>query len=252
MLHALVIAFSTYSRLPMPRVEWSEKNMKYAICFFPLVGAVIGAAVLLWIWLCGVLALAPFFRAAGCTALPLLLSGGIHMDGFCDTVDALSSHQSRERKLEILKDPHTGAFAIIFCGVWMTLYFGALTQPESMRSFGVVALGFVLSRAMSGLALANLKGARPSGMLQAFADASHRTVVTAAMLLFLLLSAGGMVWLSPLSGGAAVLAAALCLLHYRRMSYRQFGGITGDLAGYFLQLCELGIALAAALTWRFV
>ena len=101
MLHALVIAFSTYSRLPMPRVEWSEENMKYAICFFPLVGAVIGAAVLLWIWLCGVLALAPFFRAAGCTALPLLLSGGIHMDGFCDTVDAFL-HQSRERKLEIL------------------------------------------------------------------------------------------------------------------------------------------------------
>ena len=89
-------------------------------------------------------------------------------------------------------------------------------------------------------------------MLQAFADASHKSAVTAVMLVFLVLSVAGMVWLSPVSGGAAALAAALCLLHYRRMSYRQFGGITGDLAGYFVQLAELSMALAAALTWRFV
>ena len=237
MFHSLVIAFSTYSRLPMPQVEWSEKNMKYAICFFPLIGAVIGALFLLWVWLCARLGLNLFLRAAGCVVLPLLVSGGIHMDGFCDTVD---------------KDSHTGAFAVIFCGVWLVLDLGALTQPEALRSFGVLALGFVLSRAMSGLALANLKGARPSGMLQAFADASHKSAVTAVMLVFLVLSVAGMVWLSPVSGGAAALAAALCLLHYRRMSYRQFGGITGDLAGYFVQLAELSMALAAALTWRFV
>ena len=252
MFHSLVIAFSTYSRLPMPQVEWSEKNMKYAICFFPLIGAVIGALFLLWVWLCAQLGLNSFLRAAGCVVLPLLVSGGIHMDGFCDTVDALSSHQTRERKLEILKDSHTGAFAVIFCGVWLVLDLGALTQPEALRSFGVLALGFVLSRAMSGLALANLKGARPSGMLQAFAAASHKSAVTAVMLVFLILSVAGMVWLSPVSGGTAALAAALCLLHYRRMSYRQFGGITGDLAGYFVQLAELSMALAVALTWRFV
>ena len=226
--------------------------MKYAICFFPLIGAVIGGLFLLWVWLCAQLGLNSFLRAAGCVVLPLLVSGGIHMDGFCDTVDALSSHQTRERKLEILKDSHTGAFAVIFCGVWLVLDLGALTQPEALRSFGVLALGFVLSRAMSGLALANLKGARPSGMLQAFADASHKSAVTAVMLVFLVLSVAGMVWLSPVSGGTAALAAALCLLHYRRMSYRQFGGITGDLAGYFVQLAELSMALAVALTWRFV
>lgn len=43
---------------------------------------------------------------------------------FCDTTDALSSHQPRERKLEILKDSHTGAFAVIWCAVYFILYFG--------------------------------------------------------------------------------------------------------------------------------
>lgn len=252
MLNSLVIAFSTYSKLPMPQVDWDGKNMKYAICFFPLVGAVVGALLLAWVWLCGALALNPLLRGAGCAVLPLLVTGGIHMDGFCDTADALASHQSRERKLEILKDSHTGAFAVIFCGAYLLLSFGALTQPEGWRAWGIVALGFVLSRALSGLALANLRGARPSGMLQAFADASHRGAVTAAMAAYISLAAAGMLLLSPIAGGAALLAAALCLLYYRRMAYRQFGGITGDLAGFFLQLCELGTALAVALAWRFV
>lgn len=252
MVKSLIIAFSTYSKLPMPQVEWSECNMKFAICFFPMVGAAAGALVLLWVWVCGALGLNFVFRAAGAAVIPLLVSGGIHMDGLCDTADALASHQSRERKLEILKDSHTGAFAIIVCGGYLLLWFGALSQPEAWRSWGIVAAGFVLSRALSGLTLANLKGARPSGMLQAFADASHRGAVTAVMIGVILLCAVGMLLLSPVSGGAALLAALLCLLYYRHMAYRQFGGITGDLAGFFLQICELGIALAVALTGRFV
>ena len=38
------IAFSTYSRIPMPQVEWSEENMRHTLAFFPLVGAAVGAA----------------------------------------------------------------------------------------------------------------------------------------------------------------------------------------------------------------
>ena len=104
-LESFVIAFSMYSRIPMPFVEWSECGMKYAFCFFPLIGVVIGACVCAFCWLSvqaglGILA----FSLLG-TAVPLLITGGIHMDGFLDVTDARSSFQSRERKLEILKDP---------------------------------------------------------------------------------------------------------------------------------------------------
>ena len=57
------------------------------------------------------------------TALPVLVSGGIHTDGFIDTVDALSSYGDKEKKLEILKDPHTGAFAIIGAIMYYLLFF---------------------------------------------------------------------------------------------------------------------------------
>ena len=46
-------------------------------------------------------------------AIILLVTGGIHMDGYMDTMDALHSYGSREKKLEILKDSHIGAFAVI-------------------------------------------------------------------------------------------------------------------------------------------
>ena len=43
-------------------------------------------------------------------------------------------------------------------------------------------------------------------------------------------------------------AAALSFAWYKYVSYKQFGGITGDTAGYFVVICETAIAAAAALT----
>ena len=110
----------------------------------------------------------------------------------------------------------------------------------------------MLSRALSGLALNNFPKARPGGMLQSFARPARRGAVNAAMAGYLLLAGGGMVALSPVSGGVALGAALACFGYYRWMACRQFGGVTGDLAGFFLQLCELSVALAVALTWRCV
>ena len=49
LIRSFLIAFSTYSRIPVPQVEWTEENRRYAMCFFPLVGAVLG--LILWGWL---------------------------------------------------------------------------------------------------------------------------------------------------------------------------------------------------------
>ena len=111
LLASCAIAFSTYSRIPMPQVEWNKKNMRFTLFFFPLVGAAVGAAFWAADRLCGLLELGPLLRAALLTAVPIAVTGGIHLDGYCDTVDALASHASRERKLAILKDSSAGAFA---------------------------------------------------------------------------------------------------------------------------------------------
>ena len=59
-----------------------------------------------------------------------------------------------------------------------------------------------------------------------------------------------MLGLDPWTGGFALLGAGVAGLYYVSMARRQFGGITGDLAGFFLQLCELCMVLGAALGQR--
>ena len=94
-------------------------------------------------------------RAAGFVLIPVLVTGGIHLDGYLDTVDALSSWQPKERKLEILKDSHAGAFAVIMGCAYFILALGVLSETED-QALPVLGIGFVLSRALSGMALANI------------------------------------------------------------------------------------------------
>ena len=119
LFESLLIALSTYSAVPVPQLDWNEKNMRYAMCAFPLIGVVIGAA---WC-VCGVLPLPGLAKAAGFALVPVWVTGGIHLDGYADTCDALSSYGDRTKKLEILKDPHCGAFAVIrLCSYFLATF----------------------------------------------------------------------------------------------------------------------------------
>ena len=135
---SLIIAFAMYSKVPMPRVDWEKKALAWALCFFPLVGAVIGTVLYGWMVLARYLGFGPLFFAAFALLIPIALNGGIHLDGFCDTCDALSSHQSRERKLEILKDSHTGAFAIICCGLYLLVFFACWCEVAAVGRAALV------------------------------------------------------------------------------------------------------------------
>ena len=237
-IRSLFIAFSTYSRIPVPQVEWSEENRKYSMCFFPLIGAVIGLLLWGWLWLCDALSIGPMLRGALGALLPIFVTGGIHMDGFMDTSDALASWQSRARRLEILKDSHVGAFAVLGCAGYLLLH-AALLSEASATSGALLCCVFVLSRVLSAWAMATFRSARPQGMLDAFAQAAHRRMVTVSCVVYAVLCA--VVW--SVFGGwltlVCLLTAALCVVYYRHMAYKQFGGVTGDLAGWFLQVTEL-------------
>ncbi len=237
MLKSLIAAFSTYSKIPMPHVRWDENSMKYSMCFFPFVGAAIGLCSAGCLYGLHALGIGTAMTAAVLTALPLLLNGGIHMDGFLDTMDAKSSYQPMEEKLRILKDPHTGAFAIISGLVYVLLCFGGFCEVTE-REIGCIAIGYAYSRMLSGLSVVTLRKAKKDGMAAASADAAERSVkwILAAELIVCVCI---MILVNPVLGSVCVLAGGISFLSYRRMAYRVFGGITGDLAGYFLQNCEL-------------
>jgi adenosylcobinamide-GDP ribazoletransferase len=233
----------------MPNAEWNDENMKYTICFFPFVGAAVGAILCGWYYLAGFLEFNTIIFAAVCACIPTFVTGGIHMDGYCDTIDALSSYQPPERKLEILKDSNSGAFAVIKTSVYFLIYFAAFTQI-TIDGILIISAGFILSRVMSGFAIVNFKSAKGSGLAAAFKTAAHKRNVTIILIFSGMLCAAGMIFISPVYGAAAILCSFIVFIYYRVMSYKQFGGITGDIAGYFLVMCELCMTCGVVLTER--
>lgn len=247
-LETAAVAFSMFSALPVPQPVWNQRNMRYAMCAFPLVGLVLGALWWCWAALCCRLALPELLRGAGLCLLPVVVTGGIHLDGYADTCDALSSYGDREKKLEILKDPHCGAFAVIRLCSYFAAYLALCACVDFMPRVGLCwTLALVLERALSGLAVASFPMAKNTGLAHTFATAADRTTVRRVLMaLAALLSAA----LLALGGWALVLAALLVFARYHVVSNKQFGGITGDLAGWFLQKAELWmLAALCACQW---
>ena len=238
------MAFSMYSIIPMVEVEWDKNSMKYALIFFPMVGAIIGAGVYLWILIAIQYNISEFLFAAVMVVIPILISGGIHMDGFIDTIDGLSSRQPMERKLEILKDPNVGAFGVLLCVIYLLLAFGIAGQfYRTPSSIPVIIIGYMISRALSAYSITTFKTAKNSGLAYIFQDNADKSSVK--KLLFIIIS---FLFLSilyyNLGIGIVVLVMSLLWFYwYKRICYKEFGGITGDLAGYFLQIYEIMIML---------
>lgn len=246
LLESVDVAVSMYSAIPMPQIEWNQQNMKYMLCFFPLIGAVQAVLLLGWTVLAPWLGVNSVLFAAVATLIPLVVTGGIHLDGFCDTVDALASHQTREKKLEILKDPHTGAFAVMGCAAYLLFTFALWSQPEEgfrLLCAQMMAVGYVFSRAMSAFAVVTFDCAKNSGLVHSFSSAAQKSRVRAVSAVVALLCAVLFLAVDLRFGAAILVVCALTFWYYHHMAYGQFGGVTGDLAGWYLQVNELMILL---------
>ena len=265
-LKGLVIAIAMYSKIPVPQFPWKDENMHYAICFFPLVGVISGALLTGWLLLAARLGIDVPARAVVAALIPLIVTGGIHLDGFMDTSDALSSWMTREKRLEILKDPHIGAFAVICALILGGLYLAgsleiakvleAVRQPagapelfagrSAVKLCLIWGLTFVYARALSGLSVVIFKNAKKESTLYAFVSPAHQKKVQTIMIAEAAASAVLMTAVNPVRGPVLVAGGLLVFFYYRHRAFREFGGITGDLCGWFLCLAETVMVLLLA------
>lgn len=264
------VAFSLFSRIPMPRVDWDERNTKAAVLFLPLVGVAIGAVE----W--GLLLLARRFSfpqtatALLLIAIPILITGGIHLDGLIDTADARHSFGTAEEKQRILKDPHVGAFGVIRLVLYLlfilTMMFFLISNIEMANTnlFAIATLPFALSRALTAFSVVWFRTARRDGIQHTLSNNGGRfadeTISddTAKMANVEKMTTGNknrkktiavvevcaaivpvFFILSPLSAAVIILSQLLFLLWFRHFAYKEFGGTSGDLSGWFLCLSEL-------------
>ena len=252
-MRALIMAFAAFSRIPVPQIEWDDRNMRYMMAFFPVIGLAIGVALAIWLAICTTIEVGSVLFGVGVAAIPIAITGGIHLDGLADVAAAQSSHAEPARKREILKDPHVGAFAIIAVALYLLVYAGVATElPMARRAIMLLASMHVASRCASSIATTMFAGNKREGMLAQFRGSADKRIVPIAIACEFAVAVIVACVANVLAGIAMAVVCVLMLAWIRWYANRQFGGMSGDLAGFFLQMNELAMLAAIVVVLKVV
>ena len=241
LLRAAAGAAAFLTILPLGRLQLDERDVGRGVVFFPLVGALVGAGVVLIGFALDDL-LTAFLAAAVAVTFEAAATGGIHLDALADAADGLGV-RSRERALEVMRESTIGAFGTTALVLDLLLKMGALTAlVAEENTFLVVAAAYGLGRGaplVLGLALPYARADAGSG--RALTDSSPRVLLAAGLVVACTLAVG-LVGLNALTllGGAAAATGLVAVVAARR-----FGGVTGDTFGAAIELATTGSLLAA-------
>ncbi len=239
------IAVSFLTRLPLPyKGEWDERSFSRSSVFFPLVGLIIGFLTALT---------AAVFRLTGQTMLAavaalvtaVVVSGGIHLDGFMDMCDGVFASRGRERALEIMKDSRVGSFAVLGVVMLMllkcALYCAVL--PERWF-FTAILAAFVFSRFMMVYCILGFPSARETGLGATVKKYVSKPALLWGLLLFLLLCLWHGFYPLLIAFALAFLVMYAAAAGISRFLY----GLTGDIYGAIAELSEAVFLLFLVLT----
>ena len=233
-MNSFLVGLQFLTRIRIVRqTVWTAEDFGRSTRFFPLVGLVLGICYALAAWiLVSVLGMRAL-TAALLLILPLLLTGGLHADGFMDTADGVFSGRERERKLEIMKDSRVGSFGVVAFVLLMFLQFALLLDMSPPLLVPVFFVMPIIGRMAMVLAVSCFPYARADGMGKTFADMADRgTVAIAAVTTSVLVIPIGL-----LATLTLVLGIVFVLLFCRWMT-AILGGVTGDVYGAATVLTE--------------
>ena len=91
------IAFSMYSKVPMPKSDWTKENMRYIMCLFPLIGVIIGAVTWAWGYWGLQITRSHLFYSVVLVLIPVVITGGIHLDGLLRSEERRVGKECRSR-----------------------------------------------------------------------------------------------------------------------------------------------------------
>jgi len=222
------LALSMLSVLPFFKVHDFYKGINgYAVMFYPLIGALLGAA------LYGVyLVLYPYVPSMHLGviifALWVVVTGALHLDGLSDTIDGL--FVTKERALEVMKDPHNGGMGMSFGAVFLIL------KASSVVALGeevyLIPLIMLLSRLLVVLEIYLYPYISKNGM-GALAKSELKGWQAAVALLYSLVVVAlfHSFWL------LFIMLFTLFILKYFFM--KRYGGFSGDMYGFSIEVSEL-------------
>lgn len=238
--YAFWMCFGMFCGIPCPVRIWDEKARPRMISCLPLVGLVIGGFWVLIAWGTDQLGFPRFLRAALLALTPWALSGCIHLDGFLDCCDAIFSRRDLERRQEILKDPHSGSFAVIGMTLLVMVSFAVWLDAGQTLLLPLWLLPAAV-RAAAAIAVMCMK---PLGHSQYAHDFVRQGVPVLPIICLLACVIVPIILCGP--EGLAPLVGALGFGVFVRYGAHQLGGISGDISGFALTMGELCGTIALA------
>ena len=229
-------AISFLTILPVGQVLPSkDKVLARSMAFFPLVGLVIGLLSALGNYLLSFFLPKPLvlWLTIGLLAR---LTGGLHLDGFADTMDGLSSGGTRKKILEVMRDSRIGAFGVISLILLIGAKYLSLDQISNPSILHSLILMAVMGRNSMVLVCYRSPYARSGeGLAKPFVEnLGVREVLISSALTF-----GIAFWLKGVKGILILLGIGLFSLGYRSVFIKRLGGVTGDVLGAANELAEL-------------
>lgn len=240
---SFLIACSFFTILPVPGKkgggEWGEDAMRYFGLMMPVIGFIIGAFWAIFFILIFKLNFTPLLKSVLMTFAVLIITGGMHMDGFMDACDAIFSRRDRETRLKILHDTHTGAFAVMGCVfiiILQTALFNEIFLKISALNNNLI-FALISTPLYSRLGMAiyfNSMNYAKQGIttsLGALRERRHTIYLIILAILIAIFNIYIKILYMPLAWLAIFFA-------WQYLCFSMFGGITGDLLGAFAEICE--------------
>ncbi|KAA9017085.1 adenosylcobinamide-GDP ribazoletransferase [Niallia endozanthoxylica] len=258
-IKGLIMAFQFFTSIPIPyEVPMDRVHIEKAIKTFPILGLLQGifyAFVLFAIsaWT----PLSPLAAAFFVWLSMILLTGGLHLDGWMDASDAYFSYRDRERRLEIMKDSRVGAFGVLSIVVLLSakfLFIYEIAQRLYDASYVLIAFIPFLSKSVMGVLLIYVKAAKKEGLGTLFKNAASKYTLWIypiyIIILFVVLLA---IWPGALGGAfLLLLAGVVFIMISAKKAVKWFGGITGDVLGASVEGVEMVLWMTLWLWHYFV
>lgn len=238
----ILLALQFFSVMPVKKQLPMEKGHITAMyTMLPLVGLLFGSVLAVSVWLLrDATDVSSLLIGFVVVATGMVLTGGLHMDGLADTSDAYFSYQDREKRLDIMGDPRIGAFGTMV--LLLAIVGKIILVAESIEAVSLVVVLFIPVFSRIGLLalFSSTKSAKPDGLAAFFQQRTNHKIVRLLAIAWLVSSFAVIVWSATVWIALILLVLLLASLWlYRIWCLKNFGGVTGDLFGAYVEGVEI-------------
>ncbi|WP_318247658.1 MULTISPECIES: adenosylcobinamide-GDP ribazoletransferase [Solibacillus] len=231
-----LLAWQFFSAVPIKRqLDMNAKSVTWMYAFLPIVGLFIGVMISGGVFVISSYSdISSLLLAILIVIMFIILTGGLHLDGWIDMSDAFFSYGEKEKRLEILDDPRTGAFGVIsvFCLLLLkvgVIYEMLLNGHEEIIPF-IIFIPFIARLGML-IYFLTMQTAKQTGLAAYFKSIIIPKKLMLIISFFSILFLGVWIYFSMYSLFILVIVMLLSIFFYRKWTQKHFGGMSGDLLG---------------------